>query len=208
MIKTASALLVLASTAFAVFVRAQSTPQSALLALSKRGHTLAIVDPASLRVVGRLPAGPDPHEIIASADGTLAYISNYGGPDSDLHTITVVDLVAQKPLPAIDLGALRSAHGLAFAGGKLYFTVETNKAIGRYDPVTKSVDWFWELVRIARTWFGCPKAWSGLLPPMSTPEQSASSSEFLHPPAGSALRPADLRLDFVRRRAVRERHGK
>src|SRR5256886_10356966 len=47
---------------------------------------------------------------------------------------------ARKALPPINLGALRSAHGLAFAGGKLYFTAETNKAVGRYDPVTKSVD--------------------------------------------------------------------
>jgi YVTN family beta-propeller protein len=117
------------------------TPSVALLVLAKSDESLAIVDPASLQVVGRVPAGPDPHEIVASADGTLAYISNYGGSDSDLHIITVVDLVAQKPLPAIDLGALRSAHGLVLAGDKLYFTVETNKAIGRYDPVTKSVDW-------------------------------------------------------------------
>jgi YVTN family beta-propeller protein len=53
----------------------------------------------------------------------------------------VVDLLAHKELPAIDLGALRSAHGLFYAGDKLYFTVETNKAFGRYDPAAKSVDW-------------------------------------------------------------------
>jgi len=112
------------------------TPSEALLVLAKSDLSLAIVDPVSLRVVGRVPSGPDPHEVIASADGRLAYISNYGGSDSDLNTISVVDLVAQKALPAIDLGALHSAHGLAFAGGKLYFTVETNKALGRYDPLT------------------------------------------------------------------------
>jgi len=117
------------------------TPSEALLVLAKSDETLAIVDPVSLQVVGRVPSGPDPHEVIASADGRLAYISNYGGSDSDLNTISVVDLVAQKVLPAINLGALHSAHGLAFAGGKLYFTVETNKAIGRYDPATKEVDW-------------------------------------------------------------------
>jgi YVTN family beta-propeller protein len=44
-------------------------------------------------------------------------------------------------LPAIDLGALHSAHGLFYAGEKLYFTVETNKAFGRYDPAAKSIDW-------------------------------------------------------------------
>jgi YVTN family beta-propeller protein len=117
------------------------TPSPALLVLEKSDSTLAIVDPATLKVVGRVPAGPDPHEVESSPDGKLAYISNYGSSDSSLHTISVVDLTTQKPLPPIDLGALRSAHGLAFAGGKLYFTAETNKVVGRYDPATQAVDW-------------------------------------------------------------------
>jgi YVTN family beta-propeller protein len=125
----------IASAAFA------QAPSSTLLVLAKSDNTVAIVDPATLQVLARIPAGPDPHEIIASVDGKLAYISNYGGSDSTLNTISVVDLVARKALPAIDLGALRSTHGLDFAGGKLYFTAETNKVIGRYDPATQRVDW-------------------------------------------------------------------
>ena len=120
---------------------AAQTPSPALLVLEKSDHSLAIVDPENLQIVARVPAGPDPHEIVASPDGKLAYISNYGGLDSALNTLSVIDLAAQKALPPIYLGALRSAHGLAFAGGKLYFTVETNKAIGRYDPATQSIDW-------------------------------------------------------------------
>ncbi|OLE47886.1 MAG: hypothetical protein AUG46_05020 [Acidobacteria bacterium 13_1_20CM_3_58_11] len=120
---------------------AAQTPSPALLVLEKSDHSLAIVDPENLQIVARVPAGPDPHEIVASPDGKLAYISNYGGLDSALNTISVIDLATQKALPPIYLGALRSAHGLAFAGGKLYFTVETNKAIGRYDPATQSIDW-------------------------------------------------------------------
>src|SRR6266446_4179405 len=119
---------------------AAQTPSPALLVLEKSDNMMAIVDPASLQVVARVPAGPDPHEIVVSADGKLAYISNYGGSDSTLNTIWVVDLAARKALPPINLGALRSAHGLAFAGGKLYFTAETNKIVGRYDPATQSVD--------------------------------------------------------------------
>jgi len=129
------ALTFLASTAFA------QAPSATLLALSKDDHTVAMVDPATLQVLARIPSGPDPHEIIASDDGKLAFISNYGGSDSTLNTISVVDLVARKALPPIDLGALHSTHGLAFAGGKLYFTAETNKVIGRYDPATQRVDW-------------------------------------------------------------------
>jgi YVTN family beta-propeller protein len=119
---------------------AAQTPPPALLVLEKADNSLAIVDPATLQVVARVPAGQDPHEIVASPDGKLAYISNYGGSDSALNTITVVDLAALKALSPINLGALRSPHGLTFAGGKLYFTVETNKAIGRYDPATQSID--------------------------------------------------------------------
>jgi YVTN family beta-propeller protein len=118
---------------------AESTPSKALLVLSKGDQTLAIVDPGSLKVVARMPSGPDPHEVIASTDGKFAYISNYGG--GAYNTLTIVDLVQQKSLPAVDLGPLRGPHGLAFVDGKVWFTAEAAKAIGSYDPATKKVDW-------------------------------------------------------------------
>src|ERR1022692_1820818 len=118
---------------------AESTPPKTLLVLAKTDNTLAIVDPVSLKVVARMPSGPDPHEVIASADGKFAYISNYGG--GAYNTITVIDLVAQKALNAVDLGPLRGPHGLAFAGGKVWFTAEAAKVIGSYDPAAQKVDW-------------------------------------------------------------------
>jgi YVTN family beta-propeller protein len=118
---------------------AESTPSKALLILSKGDNTLAIVDPVSLKVVARMPSGPDPHEVIASADGKFAYISNYGG--GKYNTLTVIDLVEQKALPPVDLGALRGPHGLDFAGSKVWFTAEAAKAIGSYDPASKKIDW-------------------------------------------------------------------
>jgi YVTN family beta-propeller protein len=123
----------------ATVLKAAETPSPSLLALSKSDQTLSIIDPTTLTVVARVPAGPDPHEVIASDDGKFAYISNYGG--GAYNTITVVDLVAQKTLPIIDLGALRGPHGLAFAAGKVWFTAEAAKAIGSYDPATKQIDW-------------------------------------------------------------------
>src|ERR1035437_5311891 len=118
---------------------AEGTPPKALLVLSKGDHTLSIVDPASLQVVARMPSGPDPHEVVASTDGKFAYISNYGG--GAYNTLTIVDLVGQKTLPAVDLGALRGPHGLDFAGGKVWFTAEAAKVIGSYDPAAQKVDW-------------------------------------------------------------------
>jgi len=131
----------LAAAAFllAPWALAQSTPSPALLILSKTDHTLAIVDPTSLKVVARVPVGNDPHEVVASSDGKTAYVSNYGF--GAYHTLAVVDLVAQKPKAAIDLGALRGPHGLVFREGKVWFTAEAAKAIGSYDPATGTIDW-------------------------------------------------------------------
>ena len=118
---------------------AESTPREALLVLSKGDHTLAVVDASTLKVVARVPVGNDPHEVIASSDGKLAYVSNYGS--GAYNSLAVVDLIAQKALPAIDFGPLRGPHGLVFVGGKTWFTAEGAKAIGSYDPAEKKVDW-------------------------------------------------------------------
>src|ERR1700686_93936 len=138
--------LLIAGTALGIFlctpllgIAQSSTPQKALLALSKRNHTLAIVDPATLQVIARVPVGADPHEVIASADGKLAYVSIYGG--GQYYALSVVDLVAQKALPDIDTGALNGPHGLAFGGGEVWFTAEAAKVVARYDPTTASIDW-------------------------------------------------------------------
>jgi YVTN family beta-propeller protein len=131
------ALVVLCSGA--ALLNAAETPPTALLVLAKTDQTLSIVNPATLTIAGQVPAGPDPHEVIASADGKFAYISNYGR--GLYNTITVVDLVNQKASSVIDLGPLRGPHGLAFVGGKLWFTAEAAKAIGSYDPATKTIDW-------------------------------------------------------------------
>jgi len=115
------------------------TPAVTLLALSKQDHTLSIIDPSNLRIVARVPVGDDPHEVIASADGKTAYVSNYGF--GAFHTLAVIDLVAQKRLDSIDLGALRGPHGLSFAQGKVWFTAEAARAIGSFDPATQKIDW-------------------------------------------------------------------
>ena len=73
--------------------RAQS-PQPTLLALSKGDHTLAIVNSVTLKVIARVPVGPDPHEVVASADGKTAYVTNTGGGRS--FEINVIDLLPIK----------------------------------------------------------------------------------------------------------------
>jgi YVTN family beta-propeller protein len=137
----ACAALVVASLIAAISAGAQA-PSPALLVLQKNDEKLAIVDPSSLKIVGQVPSGGAPHEVIASDDGKFAYISNYASQQlGQLKTLSVVDLMEQKALAPVDLGALRAPHGLAFGDGKVYFTAEANKAIGRYDPASNQVDW-------------------------------------------------------------------
>lgn len=138
MMNNLSVFLALASL-LAPLLSAQNGPKETLLALSKRDHTLSIVDPDSLKVLAKVPVGNDPHEVVASTDGRTAYVSNYGF--GTYNTLAVIDLVEQKPLPQIDLGPLRGPHGLAFAGGKVWFTAEVAKAIGSFDPATSKLDW-------------------------------------------------------------------
>lgn len=135
----ASLLLFFAAVAGAGHCTAQTAKPRYLLALSKNNHTLALVDPATFKIVAKVPVGPDPHEVIASADGKTAYVSIYGG--GSLHEIDVIDLDGKKALPAMDTKPLFGPHGLTFAAGKLWFSAEGSKSVGRYDPATHSFDW-------------------------------------------------------------------
>lgn len=118
---------------------AQPTPKRSLLALSKTNHTLAIVDPDNLNIIASIPVGMDPHEVIASSDGKTAYVTIYGG--GSLHELDIIDLVTKKPLINFDTKPLFGPHGLTFVNGKVWFTAEGSKSIGRYDPESGKLDW-------------------------------------------------------------------
>jgi YVTN family beta-propeller protein len=126
---------------FAVMA-AQTGPK--LLVLNKEDASLAVVDPESGSVLGRVPTGDGPHELVVSSDGKVAYASNYGTGPAPGHTISMIDLAARKELRRIDVAPLSRPHGLAFAGGKLYFTAEASRKIARYDPAANKIDWEFE----------------------------------------------------------------
>jgi YVTN family beta-propeller protein len=81
--------------------------------------------------------GEQPHEVEASADGKLAFVSNYA---SGANSLSVVDIAGRKELHRVDLTPLGRPHGLSAVGNRVYFTAEANKVIGRYDPATNKVD--------------------------------------------------------------------
>ena len=114
---------------------AEAQSPERLLVLLRDASALAIVDPASGTVVGRVPTGRDPHEVTASADGRLAFVA------SMVDGISVIDIAARQEIRRVDPGPGSQTHDVLFAGGKLYFTIEGYKSIGRYDPSADRIDW-------------------------------------------------------------------
>jgi YVTN family beta-propeller protein len=113
-------------------------PAGKLLVVNKGDSALAIVDAGTMDSV-KVPTGPVPHEVAASADGKYAVVTNYGA-HQDGTTISVIDLTTRKET-RVDLGGLRGPHGVVFFDGKAWFTVEGSKKIARYDPTTNKIDW-------------------------------------------------------------------
>lgn len=124
----------------AAFLAAADGPGPLLIVLSKPQAKAQLVDPASRKVIAEIPTGTGPHEVTVSADGKLAFVANYGDQTPG-ESISVIDLAAHKELRRVNLGALRRPHGILESKGKIYFTVENNKAVARYDPVADRVDW-------------------------------------------------------------------
>jgi YVTN family beta-propeller protein len=141
---------------FAVVTRlaVAQTPSPALLVVNtglgtqevhETDHSLAIIDPLTNKVVGRVPINGHPHEVAVSADGKFAFVTNssVGADPKQIpdDTICVIDLKAQKVLRYIEIGPGSFPHDIVFAGGKVYFTAEGYKEIVRYDPVSNKIDW-------------------------------------------------------------------
>jgi DNA-binding beta-propeller fold protein YncE len=117
-------------------VAAGDTPGPArLLVLFRNASALAIVEPATGRVLGRVPVVRDPHEVAVTPDGSTAFV---GSPSQG---ISVIDLAALTEVRRIDPGPSSAPHDVLFSDGKLYFTAEGYKTIGRYDPAANRVEW-------------------------------------------------------------------
>lgn len=131
-------MVMVAVTALTSSAFAQAKP--VIVALSKAESTLAIIDPATMKVTAKVPTGANPHEVVISTDGKLAFVANYGAQQPG-NSISVIDIATAKELRRVDVSPLMRPHGLQFIGGKLYFSAETNRAVARYDPAANKVDW-------------------------------------------------------------------
>jgi YVTN family beta-propeller protein len=126
-----------------------------VVVVCKSEFRLAVVDPATQKVVLKLPTGLGPHEVAVSPDGRTAYVSNFGRysvyPAGDTehdkagHTITVIDLVDRKVKITFDLGTHTGPHGMTVShDGKLvWVTTETPQAVLELDSATGKILHVW-----------------------------------------------------------------
>lgn len=119
---------------------AQKSATGSLLVLNKADNTLAIVDAATLKVVGTVPTGEGPHEMTVSADGKLAFVANYGAQQHG-HSLSVIDIAARKEIRRVELGPLLRPHGIEAKEGKVYFISELTRTVARYDFAADKMDW-------------------------------------------------------------------
>lgn len=108
-------------------------PQSGrLVVLNKAEASASLLDLGTGSERARLPVGLGPHEVAVSPDGRFAVVANYGGavPGSSL---TLVDLVAEKPLRTLDLGTETRPHGIVYDldGTHVWVTAEERKSLLR-----------------------------------------------------------------------------
>lgn len=134
-----SVVLCVAITVCVSCLHAQSA-KPAIVVLNKTDNTLAVIDPSDMKVIGKVPTGNGPHEVVFSEDGRTAFVANYGAQQPG-SSISVIDTRAITEMRRVDLGPLARPHGLQMIGGKLYFSAEANRAIARYDPAANKVDW-------------------------------------------------------------------
>ncbi len=129
--------LALLTTALAAGATTGEEGAPLLLVCNKHEDSMSFVDPVSLRPVATIPAGPNPHEIVLSADRRFAFLSNYAPPGN---TISVIDLVQRKHIRQISTGEYGRIHGAAIApdGKNAYFTAGQSGCVVETDTATQS----------------------------------------------------------------------
>ena len=146
---TCRALLLVGATALlgatASRVAAESTGW--LLVANKGDRSISIIDPAAGKQVAAVPVGGvTGHELVASVDGTRAYVPIYGDsgvgkPGSDGQTMAVVDPAGRQVVRTLDFGhGVRPHHPVVGPkDGLLYVTTEIDNTIAVVDPKTLKI---------------------------------------------------------------------
>lgn len=137
-------LLLLALFNASVAIELNAAEHGLLLVANKGDHTLGIIDPEAGRQIATVPEeGVTGHEVVASADGKLAFVPIYGnsgvgraGTDGSL--LRVIDIAKRQIVGTVDFGKGMRPHCAVIGpkNGLLYVTTELENTVTIIDPHT------------------------------------------------------------------------
>jgi DNA-binding beta-propeller fold protein YncE len=109
---------------------AQAPLEGTLVVVNKGASTVSLIAVATGDLLATLPTGSGPHEVVASADGRVAVVTDYGAGTPG-HTLTVIDVPGRRVARTIELGSLTRPHGIAFLPGDslVVVTSETTQRV-------------------------------------------------------------------------------
>lgn len=113
-----------------------------LLVANKGAHSLGVIDTEKNQQIADIPEGGiTGHEVIASPDGSMAYVPIYGNsgvgkPGTDGQQIVAIDLKQHKVVKTLDFDHAVRPHCPMFGpkNGLLYVTTELDKTVSIIDP--------------------------------------------------------------------------
>jgi DNA-binding beta-propeller fold protein YncE len=95
---------------------AQQGGGGTLVVTNKGAASASIIDVASGNTHATVPTGAGPHEVVLTADGRTAVVTDYGAQQGG-NTLTVIDVAGRRVARTVDLGQHRRPHGIAFLPG-------------------------------------------------------------------------------------------
>jgi DNA-binding beta-propeller fold protein YncE len=125
-------------------------PNGMLYVSTELEHSITIIDPASLKIVGSIPTGqPESHMFVLTRDGRRAYTSNVGPG-----TVSVLDMEARKTLAIIPVSGQVQRIALSVDDSMVFTSDVTKPQLAVIDTATNKV----------KTWIPMPGLGYGSAP--------------------------------------------
>lgn len=129
------------------YAQEQKMAHPLLLVANQASRDLSLIDVTAGKQIAAVPVeGITGHEVVASPDGTTAYVPIYGDSGvgragTDGSKISVIDLATRKVTHTIDFGHGVRPHCILYDrnSGMLYVTTELDKSISIIDPKTLKI---------------------------------------------------------------------
>jgi DNA-binding beta-propeller fold protein YncE len=111
---------------------------------------VAIIDPKTLKIVGKIPTGQDQsHMLVVSRDGKRGYTANVGPG-----TVSVLDMAARKTIAVIPISGMTQRISMSRDGSMVFTEDQTKPQVSVIDTATNKV----------KTWIPLPAVGYGSTP--------------------------------------------